>query len=246
MRCAAIVRADFPHLKPSRPSIKFSQRSSRVVARSSVRDADVAAAMESFAAKYRVPVEEIQQEVDVIESAGKGVYLEDSWGGSFAQKATTDLRQFEPGSTVTLARLSFNTWQPNEMKVKLTGGLQIKGDWDGVPNMYRVDTTFVTPDGIEGVSATVGEFSRNEKIDNRIDIAFTRLELRPPAGITEEGLAKWKETFQEANPTMDEGGSVVVEIPPAKGHLDILYMDNDIHITRGNLGTVAMVERIKS
>jgi hypothetical protein len=61
----------------------------------------------------------------------------------------------------------------------------------------------------------------------------------------ENDLRRWKEVFQEANPSMDERGFVTVQLPAAKGKLDLLYLDEEMRITKGNLGNVFVTNKLK-
>lgn len=235
------LRAHSAHPRPS----LFPKVSGRFVVRSS--DADVMAALKTLGSKGRVALEEVQQEVDVISSAGKGVLLPSSWDGKFVVRSTTDLRQIEASGETTLGRMSFNMWHPNELQIQIGKVLLYKGEEDGVPNRYRIDTFFRTSNGMEGISVAVGVYNVNQDNPSRVGISFQSVELKPVPGMDDAGLAEWLATFKEANPDMDETGTLVVELPKmAEGYQGIVYMDQNVHVTLGNKDTVMMVERTDS
>uniref|UniRef100_A0A7S2MET0 Plastid lipid-associated protein/fibrillin conserved domain-containing protein n=1 Tax=Helicotheca tamesis TaxID=374047 RepID=A0A7S2MET0_9STRA len=108
------------------------------------------------------------------------------------------------------------------------------------------------------------------KSDERLEVVFTAGELRKGAAVQSDKklLALWEKTFEGAyakaekekgfkesilqwlvksmlNMTMPTDECAKYEMKrPMKGYVDVLYLDEDLRITRGNYGSIVIVERV--
>lgn len=95
---------------------------------------------------------------------------------------------------------------------------------------------------VEGLLINSARFSIASA--SRMDVVFATCTMKMRNSEDKEKRERWLKLFKEANPGMDERGSITVALPPAKGYLDFLYMDEELRITRGNRGGVAVMRRM--
>ena len=146
--------------------------------------------------------------------------------------------------TVTLGRVTFNAFKPTDIEVQMKqiyNHVGIEGE-----EAYNLLIQFsVTSDGIspmEGmfINRVVYSISGSTRMDLRFE-SSAMVPLNP-----QRDLDSWLKLFKDVNPTMDEEGSAIVTLPPAKGSLDYIYLDDDLRITRGNRGAVVVVKRLQN
>eukprot|EP00240_Pyramimonas_obovata_P005871 CAMPEP_0118938490 /NCGR_PEP_ID=MMETSP1169-20130426/26125_1 /TAXON_ID=36882 /ORGANISM="Pyramimonas obovata, Strain CCMP722" /LENGTH=329 /DNA_ID=CAMNT_0006882441 /DNA_START=184 /DNA_END=1169 /DNA_ORIENTATION=- len=136
-----------------------------------------------------------------------------------------------------------------------------------VRNQFRTEDPRVDPPLI-GYIESYGESALAEDNPNRLDVRFTSGQLVPvlPERGRDEYLRRWKEVFEtQGSPPPGFGAKVTNLIAKAfmslerpsgidecgvarysmerapKGYQDLLYLDDDMRITRGNRGTVVVV-----
>jgi hypothetical protein len=114
-----------------------------------------------------------------------------------------------------------------------------------------------------------GRCKPDPKKPERLEVWFTGGSLEPASDMDQSLLPEWKQTFSAAlgakQPTLmsrftdwamkmmmglkkpdavNEDGSMTYEMAKAPhGYTDILYMDEDLRITKGNRGTIVVVDR---
>mmetsp|Transcript_20718 Transcript_20718/g.63020 ORF Transcript_20718/g.63020 Transcript_20718/m.63020 type:complete len:301 (-) Transcript_20718:49-951(-) len=174
----------------------------------------------------------------------------------------------------TMGRLSFNVFRPLDLPCEIEAINNIlrpagadDGTSQGMDSTYDVLTRFKTKDGLSGEMLSGGYCTPNADEKDRLDVIFTKLVLRPAAGTD---MDAWRETFGDAvqgklrkrdrftrfllklfmgmTPpgAMAEDGSITVTIgKPPKGYLDVLFLDDTLRITRGNRGSIVIVDREK-
>ena len=135
------------------------------------------------------------------------------------------------------------------------------------------DTIIHLPGGDVEAEISNESYCCKDDDSSRVHVFFTGSKLSP-AGVTLKDKAKmalWSSTFNEAtlkaaaakksymgwmmdqalkrmlgmNVRLDDSNSFRLEFKkPFRGHIDVLYLDEDIRITRGNRGTLVVMERI--
>jgi hypothetical protein len=149
-------------------------------------------------------------------------------------------------TTFTLGRVAFNAFKPLGQEVVITETYNHVGQASEDEYLIISKISVKVGEGeepLEGLVVNVGKFSFVNPKD--VEVVFVSTTLRPLHPEKENDLRRWKEVFQEANPSMDERGFVTVQLPAAKGKLDLLYLDEEMRITKGNLGNVFVTNRLK-
>ncbi len=149
-------------------------------------------------------------------------------------------------TTFTLGRVTFNAFKPLGQEVVITETYNHVGQASEDEYLIISKISVKVGEGeepLEGLVVNAGKFSFVNPKD--VEIVFASSTLRPLHPEKENDLRRWKELFQEANPSMDERGFVTVQLPAAKGKLDLLYLDEDMRITKGNLGNVFVTNKLK-
>lgn len=176
----------------------------------------------------------------------------------------------------TLGRLSFNTFQPQNLICTLRGVRNIVFPrTDGTYTHDLIcDITVHLPDGDVDAEIWNKSYCSKVAISNRMNVYFTGSTMSPSPGVQEdeEMMAIWKNTFNQlAFEEAETERSFVQRIghsflrrflgitlkhdtpfsvglqfqKPFEGHLDVLYVDEEIRITKGNRGTIVIVERLE-
>ncbi len=149
-------------------------------------------------------------------------------------------------TTFTLGRVAFNAFKPLGQEVVITETYNHVGQASEDEYLIISKISVKVGEGeepLEGLVVNAGKFSFVNPTD--VEVVFVSTTLRPLHPEKENDLRRWKEVFQEANPSMDERGFVTVQLPAAKGKLDLLYLDEEMRITKGNLGNVFVTNRLK-
>ncbi|CAM6024750.1 unnamed protein product [Sphagnum balticum] len=149
-------------------------------------------------------------------------------------------------TTFTLGRVTFNAFKPLGQEVVITETYNHVGQASEDEYLIISKISVKVGEGeepLEGLVVNAGTFSFVNPKD--MEVVFASSTLRPLHPEKENDLRRWKEVFQEANPSMDERGFVTVQLPAAKGKLDLLYLDEEMRITRGNLGNVFVTNKLK-
>lgn len=149
-------------------------------------------------------------------------------------------------TTFTLGRVAFNAFKPLGQEVVITETYNHVGQASEDEYLIISKISVKVGEGeepLEGLVVNAGKFSFVNPKD--MEVVFVSTTLRPLHPEKENDLRRWKEVFQEANPSMDERGFVTVQLPAAKGKLDLLYLDEEMRITKGNLGNVFVANRLK-
>jgi hypothetical protein len=146
-------------------------------------------------------------------------------------------------NTVTLGRAAFNAFKPTDIEIQLKQtynhvGLEAEDAYN-VLIQFSVSSDGISP--IEGMFINRGVFSISGSA--KMDIIFESSAMVPVN--PKRDLESWLKIFKDANPTMDEEGSAIVALPPTKGFLDYIYLDDDLRITRGHRGAVVIVQRLQ-
>eukprot|EP01018_Ginkgo_biloba_P007546 Gb_13068 [translate_table: standard] len=148
--------------------------------------------------------------------------------------------------TVTLGRATFNAFKPTDIDIQLKQtynhvGIEAEDAYYLLIQFYVKDPG-APADGpaMEGMFINRATFSVSDAA--RMDVKFESSTVVPVN--PQMDLQSWLKLFKGANPTMDDKGSATVALPPAKGFLDYLYLDDDLRITRGNRGAVTVVTRL--
>eukprot|EP00884_Botryococcus_braunii_P006829 jgi/Botrbrau1/16147/Bobra.0281s0004.1 len=153
--------------------------------------------------------------------------------------------------TTTCGILTFGYLHPKNLKIRvLFVDMESKGansdDWIN----YRVTTTFEVDEGekagLRGKSTVKAHahLSEDPSLANRQYISFEGVEIRAADPQQQEA---WLRTFKEANPEMDSSGVLDVKFPePADGWRDVIYVDDDFHISIGNRGGTSFLRKLPS
>ncbi|KAL3924703.1 MAG: hypothetical protein SGPRY_003841 [Prymnesium sp.] len=169
----------------------------------------------------------------------------------------------------TLGRASFNMYQPVKLPIALDA---IRNDVlpsaEGTLS-YGLEIPFETAgeEGkpMSGVMFNYGECWKDEEVEGRYGVKFTGGSMRPAARTTVEEwltvfgqqdqrdmgvgarVATWvaKRLFQLRRPSgAGEGGTIAFSMAKAPaGYLDILYLDDELRITKGNRGSIVIAKR---
>ena len=78
----------------------------------------------------------------------------------------------------------------------------------------------------------------------RLTVFFDRLVLRPAS--PETHLSAWLEALTPHNPGMRREDGVLeipLGMPPPKGALDYLVMTREWHVSKGNMGSIVVMQR---
>jgi len=135
------------------------------------------------------------------------------------------------------------------------------------------DTIVHLPEGDVEAEIVNESYCCKDDESNRIQIFFTGSKLSPSSTVIEDDgkMSLWSRTFNETtleiaeakrtyvgwmmnqmlkrmlgmNVRFDDSNSFRLEFKkPFHGHFDVLYLDEDMRITRGNRGTLVVVERM--
>lgn len=172
--------------------------------------------------------------------------------------------------TYTLGRLAFNLFQPTKLKVVIDRVWQpVAPVGNGRQQTHDIIVEFTTADehfpSLQGVVHNFGVCEPT--LDNTLQVQFTGGLLAPAA---QTSLKTWKAVFgDQSKPSKtnlkqwlltnvlrmmfglippqgmeQETGKVSFKMQrPPKGKLSILYLDEELRITRGNRGTLLVSER---
>jgi len=189
------------------------------------------------------------------------------WYGVSRENFPGGLGQDEQGRNVyTLGRCSFNMFQPLDLEVSLLEGRQNRVQLlDDSTHSFNNYIPFETRSGMSGMLTVSGNVELDPKVRARMKVRFTGGEIRPGPGTP---ISEWNSVFEEQNmrgmstgqkltqwiakiafglirPTgADPEGVVSYEMTKApKGYLDVLFLDEDLRITRGNRGTIVVATR---
>ncbi|MEW5297875.1 MAG: hypothetical protein WDW36_001054 [Sanguina aurantia] len=180
--------------------------------------------------------------------------------GNFKGVLTTDTRGVSVDNVTTLGRLAFNKFAPTDMQVELgsppeqgTWAVampnQLKGEFEGTPDSYVVPAIFKIVDPrannpaeqepLYGVSSAIGSFEQLIVYFRKL-----RLQLAPHLVSKPAALRRWLDLLKEHNPGMGEDGRVEIDLgTPPKGSLDYIVMTRNLQISKGNLGSVVILQR---
>jgi len=176
----------------------------------------------------------------------------------------TDDGQFQ----YTLGRLSFGIFEPKDLVCTLgpIGNPLKASDEEGtIEYEIEVPMTIALEDG-PPTSATLLNFATCSAVDDkRLSVSFSGGVLKPTGSYDAEA---WRTTFGPALAAkpgkreqiknwmlgmmmglvkpkeMSEGDSMSYQMTKApKGYLDVLYLDDELRITRGNRGSLVVCER---
>ena len=171
----------------------------------------------------------------------------------------------------TLGRLAFNMFQPVKLKIVIDRVLQPVWPIDEENRSHDIVVEFSTIDEsiptLKGVVCNLGKCHPIN--DNVLQIQFTGGTLKPQ---NTENLETWKKVFGEQTPTAkptlseklqglflklmfglvppqtinQETGAVAFTMKRSpKGNLSILYLDEELRITKGNKETILVCERLE-
>lgn len=172
----------------------------------------------------------------------------------------------------TLGRLSFNMFQPTDLKLVIDRVLQPVFPIDNTAqNTHNIVVEFTVIDNkypeIKGILRNLGVCETNEH--NRIKFKFTGGVLEPQIDVN---LNTWKSIFANqklvskqsfkdklkaiflkfifglvhSKKMNQETGTINFEMKRSpKGSLEILYLDEELRITKGEKGTILACEKIR-
>ncbi|CAM9363153.1 unnamed protein product, partial [Heterosigma akashiwo] len=166
-----------------------------------------------------------------------------------------------------LGRLSFNMFQPAELKCTIQEVYQpIMSDLK-----YRVEIQFEaipqeeSKEVLRGLLVNTAECSPSSKDSNRLEVSFNGGFMRPMAGVD---MKLWERVFGvQQRPVrkrdrfmrwilklligltppsgINRDGILSYEMKRAPhGYLDVLFLDETMRITKGNRGSIVVVERV--
>ena len=171
----------------------------------------------------------------------------------------------------TLGRLAFNQFQPTSLKIVIDRVLQpVVPVGEGQQRTHDIIVEFTTADEntptLQGIVHNQGVCQPSD--DNTLQVQFTGGELAPKE---QNEMEAWKAIFgEQSKPSRrslkERLMSVVLKmmfgiVPPQgmdgrtgqvsfkmrkspKGKLELLYLDEELRITRGERGTVLVCERL--
>lgn len=151
------------------------------------------------------------------------------------------------GAVVTLGRATFNAYNPLHLNIRMREVYNDVGMDSSDPDSYIVAIPFsIIRDGdseIEGL--LINRATCPVASSNRLDVFFLSSILQPlHSGVD---LSEWLRLFKDQNPDMDDRGVCKKTLPPGKkGWLDIIYLDDELRITKGNFGTITIVRRLEA
>jgi hypothetical protein len=175
----------------------------------------------------------------------------------------------------TLGRLSFNTFQPQNLVCTLRGVRNVvlpKPDGKFTYD-FLYDTTVHLPGGDIDAEIWIESYCYKKEERDRMHVCFTGSTMTPSNAVLDDDakMALWTGTFNKKAYDKAEAERSVVErithwflkrilgitvkhdTPYSfrlefqrafEGYFDILYLDEDIRITKGNRGTLVVVDRI--
>lgn len=170
----------------------------------------------------------------------------------------------------TLGRLAFDMFQPNDLKITIDRVLQpVLPTGNGQQRTHHILVEFTTVDPtipeLKGKVYTLGICEPIQ--DNLLQVQFTGGCLEPQ---DQQPLPIWQAQFGNQSPPAQRGlkkrlMTSIIQlmfgiVPPSgsddkgriafkmhrspKGKLEVLYLDQELRITRGERGTVLVCERI--
>lgn len=146
------------------------------------------------------------------------------------------------GAVIALGRATFNAFGPVKLKIKMEDVFNYIGT--ETESSYLIEIRFTIAE--EGVPPLKGKLLNKAEChkasSDRLDVIFLSSSLMPENPETD--LTEWMKVFGDLNPSIDKNGVVLKELPAFKGWLDITYLDDELRITRGNNGTIIVVNRI--
>ncbi|MCO5574017.1 hypothetical protein L7F22_027795 [Adiantum nelumboides] len=151
------------------------------------------------------------------------------------------------GARSSLGSLTFNVFKPVDLQIALYNMYQHVAMENA--DSYSLITEFSIVDPSAGDAPLQGLIVNRCRYSvggsNRLLVKFVSCEMRPRFSEKAE-LTAWLKTLKEANPGMDESGCAVVPFPmPIKGWSDVLYMDDEMRIQKGNKGGVSVLKLLK-
>ncbi|KAF6262805.1 hypothetical protein COO60DRAFT_1699103 [Scenedesmus sp. NREL 46B-D3] len=199
---------------------------------------------------------------DMSKAAGTNVVVEEINDGTFKGYTLSGQTAQRFSSVITLGILSFNLYQPKDLKIKTLGtdsGGVYKGKRGDDNTAYVITTPFevveqrgegeaaeTTHTGIKGRSLAIGTYAPAAGNPQRLTIKFKRMRLEPGSQEPAE-LQRWLDTFAGANPSMDAATGVLEVDLPAKspeGWMDYLLMMPQHQLVQGNFGSKTLLERV--
>jgi len=226
-----------------------------------------------FKTYHRVQNSKVEAEIEQLANAAaaQGVNKVDLKlnPGNFNGLLTTDLNQISADSTTNLGRMTFNQVAPQTLLVqmgceeaKATTGLpnMTKGQFEGQEQGYVIYTFFsILPTSkqtdataaaacagveapIQAVMSAIGQFDvAGPEQPARLLISFKKLRFAPAS---EKHREAWTRVMKPHNPSMGDDGVLEISLGAApKGHVDFLVMTPKWHVSRGNMGSVVVMER---
>ena len=161
----------------------------------------------------------------------------------------------------TLGRLAFNAYHPVALQCAVTNVFQPIVHNEGDIS-YDIDISFTAEPDPSGpalrgriIHHAVATFSHD--FPSRLLISFVAGTMFPADD--NEDLDLWLNTFQGQKRSKkcevitdlhvpgsmsDDGRLNYVVKRPLVGHLDVLFVDDELRITKGNMGSVVVVERL--
>jgi len=159
-------------------------------------------------------------------------------------------------------------YQPYDLPITFTGiENTVQPIYTGAgTRSYDLLITFRCDDGLQGVMENFGECYADDKKGDRVSVRFTGGCMRPAESAD---LGQWRARFRDGKapkPTlgqrvqkwlakrligleppggMAQNGTLTYSMKRApEGYLDVLFLDEDFRITRGNRGSVVIAERV--
>eukprot|EP00968_Pinguiococcus_pyrenoidosus_P008924 scaffold667_cov262-Pinguiococcus_pyrenoidosus.AAC.5 len=208
------------------------------------------------------------------DAAAYSEFMEGHWKVLSAPDFPRSLEQDEDGRyRYTLGQMSFNMYRPLDLVCTVQDMWQpIRTPRTGEDNRgyeysFAVDVKLLAKcekgNPLEAHMVNEGYCGPSEEDPNRLNVIFTKGYMRPCPGVN---MKSWRETFggemklrkrdrlslffgklfMGLVPTgMENDGTLFYEVqrPPA-GYLDILFLDDTMRVTRGNKGSIVVVERV--
>lgn len=162
----------------------------------------------------------------------------------------------------TLGRLTFNMLNPNNLMCSITDIYQPVRKMSDSPFQmsYSVNISLLSSDEdgseIRSILVNDGYCSPSSEHGNRLEVKFTECILSPDYSAN-QNLARWNKVFKcqaaiapgmTAQPFKSHlhiNDSICISFPSQPtGHLDILFLDDTMRITRGNRNSIVVVERV--
>lgn len=163
------------------------------------------------------------------------------WGGPFQMLNSSMQGVLYRGSHVTIGRATFNAFKPHELLIEME---EVYNDVKvHQPDSYNVIIPFtVVQQGLPPLKGVLFNEARvTPSSSTRLDVEFLGSTLLPRDETVD--LDAWISVFGAEN-EMSDKGVCRVKLPPAKGWLEVTYLDEDLRITHGNFGTIVIVKRL--